>query len=202
MLTTWRKEIFLVAIIQGCRWPAYEGPQKHERAPQVCLSTKWRIRTPYSNEPFYLPTGEESPRGILCESCVLGSLFKLMICENGSIFATAPWPFSCRASQLLRGFFLLRAPSHDPTQDMLRFPNDTWAALVILKTAFLHWLPIRTSSANHLQETPSRTLHLQTPKESMPEGRQYPVIPHESPFSYFSSHAPPAPMHRNACLLF
>lgn len=80
---------------------------------------------PYSKEPFYLPMGEESPRGILSESCVLGSLFKLMICENDGIFAMTPWPFSCRASQLLRGFFLLQAPSHDPTQDMLKFPSDT-----------------------------------------------------------------------------
>ena len=95
------------------------------KAPQVCLSTKWRIRTPYSKEPFYLPTGEESPRGILSESCVLGSLFKLTICTNSSSFTTASRALPRRASQLLRRLFFLRAPSLDPTQDMLKFPNDT-----------------------------------------------------------------------------
>lgn len=105
-----------------------------------------------------------------------------------SIFATPSWPLSCTAFQLLKGFFLPRAPRHDPTlQDTLTFPNDAQAALIILKTVLLRRLPITASSVNNLVRAhrglPSRTFYLQTPKESAPKGRWQLVIPHESPLS-------------------
>lgn len=117
-----------------------------------------------------------------------------------SIFATPSWPLSCTAFQLLKGFFLPRAPRHDPTlQDTLTFPNDAQAALIILKTVLLRRLPITASSVNNLVRAhrglPSRTFYLQTPKESAPKGRWQLVIPHESPLSHCLPALLPAPPH-------